>query len=276
MSLMRRVCFLSVVAALAVCIAGAQSSPSPNPSVFGPNADGESSSAAIEFVAPEDFDGASALAAAAAEGRGSSAEQGNHGWKHEFSNNLALEAGAGFNGPIGNDTPYITWGGNFTFGAGLHLSKAFSVLAEYQFMDNKLPGAFIADVGTQGGNAHIWSLTLDPVVDLLPKKTNSIYVTGGGGFYRKLTSFTDPEEGVVCTYYCGIVVENATVYHFSSNQGGANLGLGLSHKLGGRYSDGKSRLFAEARYTVLGTPSITSANGTGSTALIPVTFGIRW
>jgi hypothetical protein len=84
----------------------------------------------------------------------------------------------------------------------------------------------------------------------MPKAKNSIYVTGGGGFYRKVTSFTDPVEGEECYYYCGIVVENQTVYHFSSNQGGVNFGAGLTHRLGGTYGDGQMKLYAEARYTL--------------------------
>ncbi len=137
-------------------------------------------------------DGGAALPSAASAGS-SAAEQHPGGWKHNLSNNIAFEAGGGFNGPIGNDGPFITWGGNFTVGGGLHFSKRFSLLAEYQFLDNKLPGSLIADAGAQGGHSHIWSLTLDPVIDLFPSRTNSAYVTGGGGFYRKVTSFTDPE-----------------------------------------------------------------------------------
>jgi hypothetical protein len=268
MPLMRRVSFLGAAAIFAAASVNAQSTLSPN----------ESSSAAFQFVADDGL-GGTALSSAAAD---SGASPGGHGWKHEFSNNFAFEAGGGFNAPIGNDTstaaggPYITWGGNFTAGGGLHLSNRFSLLAEYQFMDNKLPGSLIAGVGTQGGHAHIWSLTLDPVIDLFPKRITSAYVTGGGGFYRKVTSFTEPEEAEECYYYCGIVEENETVYHFSSNQGGLNIGLGITHRMGGVYGDSKMKAFAEARYLFLDTPSVSATNGTGTTELIPVTIGLRW
>ena len=121
---------------------------------------------------------------------------------------------------------------NFTGGVGYRLMKRVSLMAEYQFMDNKLPGGLIADAGAQGGHAHIWSLTLDPVIDLLPGKKNGVYVTGGGGFYRKVTSFTDPEEVEECYYFCYTGVENVVVSHFSSNQGGLNIGFGITHTLG--------------------------------------------
>jgi hypothetical protein len=188
--------------------------------------------------------------------------------------NIALEAGAGFNGPFGNDNPYITWGGNFTAGAGLHFSNRLALLAEYQFIGDKLPGAFVALGGGTGGNAHIWSLTLDPVLDLFPKGTNGAYITGGGGFYRKLTSFT---VLVCCDFYGYPVSEVAN--HFSSNQGGFNVGFGLTHRLGGTYNDGTMKLFAEARYLYVDTPKYNAFTGPidmGTTELIPVTFGVRW
>jgi hypothetical protein len=158
------------------------------------------------------------------------------------------------------------------------------MMAEYQFIDDKLPGAIIAETGSNGGHAHIWSLTLDPVVDLLPKSTNSVYVTGGGGFYRKVTSFTDPQQTYYCDYfYCYPGVVNAVVGHFSSNQGGWSIGGGFTHRLGGMYGDGKAKLFAEVRYLDVLTPAVTtSANGLpvtsvgADTKVIPITLGVRF
>lgn len=186
---------------------------------------------------------------------------------------LALEFGGGFNGPVGNDTPYITWGGNFTIGAGLHLNSYLSILGEYQFMDNKLPGALIASTGFAGdsGNAYINSFTVSPMVDLFPRRVNSIYATGGIGWYHKKTEFSSQ---ACCDFY-GYPI-SIIDYAFSSDQWGGNLGLGYTHRLGGVYGDGRAKLFAEVRYLYIHTPPITEVNGLGVTELIPVTFGIRW
>lgn len=141
-------------------------------------------------------------------------------------------------------------------------------------LDNKLPGAFIATGGGISGNAHIWSFTLDPVIDLFPKSVNSIYVTGGGGFYHKVTSFT---VDVCWDFYGDVVPELAN--HLSSNQGGANVGLGYRHRLSGVYGDGKTKIFAEVRYLFVNTPEYNAFSGPtpiGNTELIPVTFGVRW
>jgi hypothetical protein len=284
-SLMRRVCVLSGAAILAAVSAGAQSSQSHNPTDQ-ISAD-ESSSSAIPFVADSDPSGATALNAAAASlgsGKGSGGGQYDQGGGHGLFSKLAFEAGGGANAPAGNSSNYITWGGNFTVGGGLHFSRGISLLAEYQFIDDKLPGNLIAETGANGGDAHIWSLTIDPVIDLLPKAKNSVYITGGGGFYRKVTNFTDPEEAEYCEYYyCGIETENAVVGHFSSNQGGWNIGGGFTHRVGGVYDDSRMKLFAEVRYLDVLTPASQIApNGLGTatvssgTKLIPVTLGVRW
>src|SRR5579863_4089810 len=188
-----------------------------------------------------------------------------------------FEGGAGFNAPIGNDQPYITWGGNFNVGGGLRLSSRFSVLGEYQFIDDKLPGAFVAAGNPagggngSGGNTHIQSLTVDPVIDLFPKWSNGAYLVGGGGWYHKSTNFTVQE---CCDFYGYPVSINAA--SFSTNQGGFNAGFGIYHRMGGVYGDGTAKLFAEARYLWIDTPSVRETNGLGRTELIPVTFGVRW
>lgn len=213
---------------------------------------------------------------------GGAQTSGRGGWRHDWRSNYALEFGGGFNAPTSKD--YITWGGNFTVGGGVNFSPRVALLAEYQFIDDKLPGALIAETGATGGHAHIWSLTLDPVLSLFPKSSNDLYITGGGGFYRKVTSFTDPEEAEYCDYYyCGIGVVNAVVGHFSSNQGGWNIGGGYQHRMGGMYGDSRMKLFAEVRYLDVLTPAVTTQpNGLGTTTvgadtkLIPVTVGLRW
>jgi hypothetical protein len=208
-------------------------------------------------------------------------QYGGGGVKSYLGSHWAFEAGGGFDAP---QSASITYGGNFTVGGGLNFTKHVGALIEYQFIDDKLPGALIAETGASGGNAHIWSFTIDPVIDLFPKSTNDVYITGGGGFYRKLTSFTDPEESEYCYYYyCGVETENAVVGHFSSNQGGFNIGAGFQHRVGGIYGDGKTKLFVEARYLDVLTPaSVSNPNGLGTTAVaadtksIPVTLGVRF
>ena len=236
-------------------------------------------------------DGANDAAALPADpepsGTGAAQEHGGYGssyHSHNLWSHLTYEAGGGVNAPGGDSPKDITWGGNFTLGAGYRFNKYLSALIEYQFIDDKIPGALIAQAGATGGNDHIWSFTIDPVFDVFPKATNDVYITGGGGFYRKVTNFTDPQPTEFCSYfYCGVGYQNQVVGHFSSNQGGFNVGGGFQHRLGGMYGEGKAKLFAEVRFLDVLSPAITtSANGLGTTSVgsdtkvIPVTLGVRW
>lgn len=207
---------------------------------------------------------------------------GRGGWSHLGGSSLAFEVGGGFNAPTNKN--YITWGGNFTLGGGVNFNQRFAMLAEYQFIADKLPGKLIAQTGAVGGNAHIWSLTLSPVISLFPESSNDIYLTGGGGFYRKVTNFTNPSLAQYCNYfYCGVVTVNQVVGHFSSNQGGWNVGGGYQHRMGGMFNDSRMKLFAEVRYLKILTPAYSNQpNGLGTvtlaadTTLIPITLGVRW
>jgi hypothetical protein len=280
MPFLRRTSYLVSPAILAICLTV---SPAARAQAAG-NSFGTGKSAASDTLPTSDnfsssteaidAPGAGGSGATVAPAAAAGQSDNSYGYHHNgYLSRLTFEGGGGFNAPIGNDQPFITWGGNITVGGGLRLQKHISVLAEYQFLDNKLPGGLIAEAGAQGGHAHIWSLTLDPVIDFFPSRKNDIYITGGGGFYRKVTSFTDPEEIEICYYFCEVGVQNVVVSHFSSKQGGANFGIGFTHKLGG---DEHLKAFAEARYLWIDTPAIGETDGLGKTELIPVTFGVRW
>ena len=265
---LRRAIFVAVALLSVASLAVAQSAPSPDqssPAGFSSSQAGLSASGLqlSEFSLPDD---------AGQYGNGGGYGGGE---RHGFLHHWAFEAGGGFNGPVGNDTPYITWGGNFTVGAGFHFSKAVSALLEYQFMDDKLPGAFISAVGTDSGNAHFNSITGSPVIDLTPKWHTGVYLVGGFGYYHKSTNFSDY---VCCDLYGYSVPEN--VVSITSNQWGGNGGLGIYHRLGsdmyGPDTAGTAEIFAEARYLYVHTPPISQSNGLGTTELIPVTVGVRF
>jgi hypothetical protein len=284
----RRVSFLSAAALLAASFAGAQSAPSSSSSAstsFSPSTE----SSSLQNMAALDLDAsgvpsAPAPSASAAAGSGGAAGQdygGGSGWKHYVGSRFAFEAGGGFNAP---ESSSVTYGGNFNIGGGLNFNSHLAALIEYQFLQDKLPGALIAEAQAQGGYARIWSFGISPVIDLMPKSKNDIYIVGGGGFYRKVTNFTDPEEICEVYYYEECGTENQVVGHFSSNQGGFNVGAGFQHRLGGMYGDSKTKLFAEVRYLDVLSPAVIgqSANGlapttvAADTKVIPITLGVRF
>jgi hypothetical protein len=293
LSLLKHTTLLCAAFAFSLGSANAQISTAPNDPGATAVPASESSSNTLQLAddggAPSS--GLAGLAAlpAAADPKGSGGGQYDNksrggGGGSGIMSHMTYEVGGGINAPTSDSSPYITWGGNFTLGAGYRFDKNLSLMLEYQFIDDKLPGAIIAQAGATGGNDHIWSLSLDPVYNFNPKSSVSFYATGGYGFYRKVTSFTDPQQQQFCTYfYCGVVTQNVTVGHFSSNQGGWSIGGGLSHRFAGWNGDGKMSIFAEARYLDVLSPAITTQpNGLGTTAvgadtkIIPVTVGLRF
>jgi hypothetical protein len=276
--LTRHAFVVAVALGIAAGMARAESEPSASAPADSANAVAFSSSSAS---LP---DGMSLAAEPSPAGNGAQYDRSGAYRRRGMPSRLTFEAGGGFNAPTPDTSSYLSWGGNFTGGVGYRFSPVLSLLAEYQFIDSKLPAAVIAPTGANGGHAHIWSLTLSPVVDLFPNSRNGVYLTGGGGFYRKVTSFTDPVASYYCDYYyCYYGTQNVVVGHFSSNQGGLNGGLGFYHRIGDRYSNSNMRIFAEARYLDILTPAVTtSASGLpvtsvgADTIIIPVTFGVRW
>ena len=292
MPLIRHISPLGCVVVFAAIVATAQSSTSQDSSsTSGYSSSQAGLSASCVHLAEFSLPASPGAAAFGSEGAAAAAQYGNGGGngssgKHGLLHNLTFEAGGGFNAPIGNDGPYITWGGNFTVGGGLRFSKWLSVLAEYQFIDDKLPGGLISAVNTAcqdaycgvtitAGNTHINSITGSPMIDLTPKWANGIYVVGGYGWYHKSTNFQTPEE--VFDPYYGYYYENVTATSFTSNQWGGNAGVGIYHRMGSMFGgDSQTQLFAEARYTFLHTPPVTASNGLGTTELIPVTVCLRF
>jgi hypothetical protein len=193
-----------------------------------------------------------------------------------WQDHLAIEAGAGFNVPTGNTKTWQNVGYSINLGGGWNFNDRFGVLAEYSFNRGNIPQNTLTDVGEPNGNVHVWSLTLDPIFYYKTSGKIGGYVTGGGGFYRKLTSFTESVyEGDYCSYFgCYPQYGNEVLSHFSSNQGGVNLGTGVTFKPN---PDGKAKIYAEVRYVWVDSPA-TSGNafGTGTVGMIPVAFGFRW
>jgi hypothetical protein len=200
-------------------------------------------------------------------------------WSH-----LAFEAGAGFTAPIGNTAHgWETYGYNIRVGGGWNFTKHIGALIEYQWNRDKIPGSTLTALANAnglnqplGGNVNVWSFTIDPIIYLPVSHSFGGYVTGGGGFYRKVTNFTQLFLGESCYYYCYIDYFPSTVAHSSSNQGGLNIGLGGYWKAFGE--DSNAKLYTEVRYVWVDSPVASPKDpyGSGTQSTIPVTFGIRF
>lgn len=223
----------------------------------------------------------------------------DRGHNSDGSNRYTFEFGGGATVPTGATGKRTTLSYSLKGGAGINFNKKLGVMAEYNFDHFGLSGSTLAnqqgvfagkyvdqngdpiDFSGLDGNAHIWSLTLNPIFTFHDGEKTSAYVVVGGGFYRKITNFTLPAVGVGYSYYYGPYeyVVNQTFENYSNNAGGVNGGIGFTYK-GSRFAN--ERFFAEARYVEVFNSA--SANSVASdyppsnarTGYFPVTVGIRF
>lgn len=229
------------------------------------------------YLSSYDFNGAPGASASSQYGQYGRNNNNRYPYYQSRWSHFAFEAGGGFTAPIGNDVRggYDGWGYNVTLGGGWNFSKYIGALLEYQFNRNVIPQSTLQQIGVPSGNINTWSLTIDPIIYLPMTHSMGAYVTGGGGFYRKVTNFSAPAPVEQCYYFCYYGYANQTIGHFSSNQGGLNIGLGGYWKAFG--PDSNAKLYAEARYVWVDSPAPTKyQQGEGTEGLIPVTFGIRF
>lgn len=221
-------------------------------------------------------------------------------WHHpDGSNKFTFAAGVGFDLPTGSAGKDLGLSWKFQVGGGYQFNKKFAVLLQYDYDRFGLTGGnldrqyarytalgLVDDTGAPisfaglDGNAHMWSLTLNPMYTYYQGDALGAYVIGGGGFYRKTTNFTLPQTGVYCSFfYCYQFTQNQTFDHYSNNAGGVNGGIGFTYRLS-RFASQK--LYAEARYVwVDNQPSANSVvsyypENNKRTGYFPVTVGLRW
>jgi hypothetical protein len=211
------------------------------------------------------------------------------------STKIAFEAGVGPAVAAGATGHYSRTGVDLSLGVGRNFSRAFGVLAQYDYAHMGVvnsatsafntnfcsgftnPGLCVANTSATGAT-HLWSLTVNPVINFSDSHSSwGMYVVGGAGFYRKMTVFTITNQNTGGTYNCGV----GNGCRFSNNALGANGGLGFFYKIS---QDSNAKVFAEARYTWVDnqpSSSNTLANGgfpqtNQRTGYFPVTVGLRF
>jgi Outer membrane protein beta-barrel domain len=216
------------------------------------------------------------------------------------SNKYTFAAGGGFDVPAGSSAEELGVSWRFQAAGGYNFNKKFGVLLEYDYDKFSLTGGNLnrqylryVSLGLKDqngrpvsfagldGNAHVWSITLNPMYTFYQSDAMGAYVIGGGGFYRKLTNFTLPQAGVYCDFFgfCYTFTQNQTFDHYSNNAGGFNGGIGFTYRFS-RFASEK--LYGEARYVWVANSQSTDSIGglypenNKRTGYFPISFGIRW
>lgn len=219
------------------------------------------------------------------------------------SSKLAFLAGGGLNLPSSDAGKVFTTGYSLQVGAGYNFNKKLGILAEFGYDHFGLQGSALAaqmdyynslgivdpstgqfaDFSGLDANAHILSITVNPVYNFYQGDKFGAYVTAGGGYYHKAVNFTLPQASYYCDYYgfCYPITTNANFDIHTANGGGFNAGGGITFKPS-RF--GAVKLYSEVRYVRSNAkltpeatnPSPISSLNKNSDSYIPITFGVRW
>ena len=182
---------------------------------------------------------------------------------------FSFAAGAGFTAPVGRTSANLDNGWNIKGAAGVNFTQYLGAMLDVGYDSMGVGSSVLNNLGYGGGRLSVFSVTLNPIVHLVPKGPVDIYVTGGGGYYRQDQDFTQPGIAIgtgfdpFFGFYRAPFATNIVVSSYSVNKPGIDAGAGIAFgsKWGGKF-------FAEARYNRI-------FNGNYHTDYIPVTFGFR-
>jgi hypothetical protein len=244
------------------------------------------------------------------------------------SEKYTFYAGGGFTLPDGPTHHVDTTSYGFQAGVGRNLSKKFGVNVEFDWDNFGLTGTtlnnqlnlynnyigvynnqcaadptcssqdgYASPFSALDGYSHVWSFSIQPVYNIAVNEGLGAYITGGFGFYHKITTFTSPEEGEYCDPYYGCYdyEANTPIDSYTSNAPGVDGGIGFTYKFS-RFSH--ELLYGEVRYVFVFNQARTGVNAATCTTVacatqtdsyandypqnsyrteyVPVKFGIRF
>jgi hypothetical protein len=184
---------------------------------------------------------------------------------------LSFQLGAGFTEPVGGTGRNLDTGWNVGTGVGFNFSQWVGVMVQADYNQMGINSATLGSIGFPGGDVHVFSATLDPIVHLTPRGHFDLYAIGGGGFYQETQEFTAPTTTTLTGFnpffgfYQAAIPTTTVLSSYTINKPGVNVGAGIAF---GTKWHGK--LFAEARYHRIFVNSSTRVD------YVPITFGFRW
>lgn len=189
--------------------------------------------------------------------------------------NWVFNAGGGANLTNGNTKNFVRGGGGaLAAGVARNYSKYFGLRLDFQWDNLPLRDSALFLAQAPGGTSHVYSLSLDPIINIPATPTWGGYILGGPSYYHrtgKLDSST-AIPGSACNPFFGwwgtcssvSLPINGKFLSASQYEFGENFGGGLTHKITDRFE-----MYAEFRLMHGRHSSIT-------TDLRPITIGVRW
>jgi hypothetical protein len=202
----------------------------------------------------------------------------DHWHNNDGSTRYSIEFGAGPSFATGATANYVTNGGVVAAAFGLNLNRRVALQARGEYDQFGVPGRVLAAYGQPDGRVQIASATLNTILRYHVGSHMQAYVTGGGGYYRRVTRFVTPSNSTVCIGGSCLTGGGVTNGFFVNNTAGGNGGFGFEWKPS-FYSNQK--IFAEVRYNFLLQQDPTAAGSvyiqnSRNAQYVPVLVGLRW
>jgi hypothetical protein len=175
-----------------------------------------------------------------------------------------FDFGGGPTSVIGGSRDQLTNGWNINFGGGYNFTPRVGMILEFMNAGLGVTDAALQQNQATDGDAHVWSVTLNPVWRFRIGGPVGAYLIGGGGFYEREMIFDEPVQVFVPSFGGGFFVPGTETVRQTDDAGGVNVGGGITCNLGWG-----TKLFVEARYHHIFTSG-------GATRIIPVSIGLRW
>ncbi|HYM75544.1 MAG TPA: hypothetical protein VE377_06145 [Candidatus Dormibacteraeota bacterium] len=193
---------------------------------------------------------------------------------HDYRN-WTFNVGGGASLPNGTTNTYVRGGGGIAAaGVARNYSKYFGFRLDFQFDNLPLRATALQAAQAPGATSHVYSLMLDPIINIPASKNWGGYLVFGPSFFHrsgKLDSST-AVPGSACNgffawwgpCFASALPLNGSFLKANQNEFGANFGGGITRKITPRVE-----LYAEFRY-------LHGKHNGLTTDLRPITIGVRW
>jgi len=198
-----------------------------------------------------------------------------HKVKPKEYKNWTFNVGGGASLTNGTTEKFVRGGGPIgAAGLARNYSKYFGLRVDFQWDNLPLRDSALLLAQAPGATSHVYSFTLDPIINIpVNPEWSGYFLIGPGYFHRsgKLDS-SNVVPGVACnafwdwwgTCFNGSIPLNKQYLSTSQNEFGVDFGGGIARRI-----TPKIELYGEFRY-------LHGSGGGRTTDLRPITVGVRW